>query len=98
SSGSLSLPVDNSTVGLSDASHDFSFMLFPNPSAGELSLFSASNSLIEYHIYDLSGRELKQGTFTGKLIVPLRDISPGMYMVHCRTGSANRTERLVIVR
>ncbi len=98
SSGSLSLEIDNSTVGIKAQARDFSFLLFPNPAADEVNFFSPNNKLVEFQIHDLSGRALKQGTFTGETSIPIRDISPGMYMVHCRSGSDSTTVRLIILR
>ena len=77
--------------------------LSPNPARGEteLSLVSAQNGLLEWTLQDALGRELLSGkrmlvAGENSCVLPLKNLSSGMYLLGLKAGAQSRFLRLLI--
>lgn len=70
--------------------------MYPNPTAGKLTLQSAVTTQVNYVICDISGREVVSGAFTGSKNIDLSNLASGAYVVRLESGSVNVYKKLVI--
>jgi len=90
----------NTYVGLKDFPNtDFSFGLYPNPTANFLIVDNKelANSELRYAIYDLSGKKLAEGTLknadTKRIEVSF--LPKGVYIVNVSNGSKTFSNKFI---
>jgi len=75
------------------------FSIYPNPSSDVvyLQLKQTANHPMNYAVYDLSGRIVKNGTITNTTqpVVDVRNLSSGSYVIQIQTNDQSYISRLV---
>jgi hypothetical protein len=69
---------------------------FPNPNSGRLTFTSNDSHKINYSIYDLIGREITKGEFTGTKNVDLSTCNNGTYIIRFETNSTTFYKKLIL--
>ena len=74
------------------------FQFFPNPAHTSLTIESLTASGLHYHILDMAGRELLNGTLSGEnpLSLDLSSLDPGIYLLQAISGAHVQTNKLVV--
>jgi hypothetical protein len=70
--------------------------MFPNPSTGKVVLAAGGNSKVGYHISDLTGRLVQDGSFSASIILDLGSLESGVYFVKLTEGKATATKKIVL--
>ena len=94
----VSVTQDGSSVGV-DSKEEISFRIYPNPTSGVFNLVPGqiSNSNMELHILDFTGKTLQSEMLSGNTSYRL-DISSfpeGVYFVRMKDGETSVTKRVV---
>ncbi|QQR88343.1 MAG: T9SS type A sorting domain-containing protein [Flavobacteriales bacterium] len=85
------------TVGLSEMPNDVDWIdVFPNPSAGAISIRMENNSSCSLELYDARGALLMSDTFTGKAELQLDGLGKGVYTVRVKDGTRTTVKRVTI--
>ncbi|TXF90984.1 T9SS type A sorting domain-containing protein [Neolewinella aurantiaca] len=79
---------------------DAGLLLTPNPASREITVnLPATNSEISYEVIDLTGRAVKQGTFTnGKTQLSVGDLPNGSYFFRYEGDTEKGSRRFVVAR
>lgn len=56
------------------------FFIAPNPTAGEVNISSATNSLVKFNLFDASGKCVQTGSFRRQTKLDLSALNQGVYM------------------
>jgi len=93
------LPTSTSDPILINVSEDKPFLVFPNPSDGEITIKDERDkrTKISYVIYDIEGREIKRATDIFLEKIDLRNESPNFFLmkIYDEQGRPIQTEKLV---
>jgi hypothetical protein len=76
----------------------FTIDLFPNPSAGEITLVCQSPDLWYYSLMDLGGRELHRGSFRETTRLDLAGYVDGLYILQVNDGEDIQLHRKFILK
>ena len=75
-----------------------SFMAYPNPTSGALTLFVADAQHFDYEVYNIIGQSVMQGAAVGQeAVIDLGDLNKGIYFVSVE-WDGNRLMQKVIIR
>ena len=75
-----------------------SFMAYPNPTSGTLTLFVANAQHFDYEVYNFIGQSVMQGTAIGQeAVLDMGDCPQGVYFVSVNYDG-NRIVQKVVVR
>lgn len=95
--GSAQFDIVKNTVAVKELlEFDQSIHLFPNPTSSKLALESISNDLIEYTLYDILGKVVLSGSFSGATELNVRDLNAGTYNMLLHSGEVYTHKRVVI--
>jgi len=93
------LPTSTSDPILINVSEDKPFLVFPNPSDGDITIKDERDkrTKISYVIYDIEGREVKRATDIFLEKIDLRNESPNFFLmkIYDEQGRPIQTEKLV---
>ena len=74
-----------------------SFMAYPNPTSGALTLFVANAQYFDYEVYNFIGQSLVQGTAVGQeAILDLGDCPKGVYFVSVNYDGNRMIQKVVV--
>lgn len=85
-------------LGTEELSPD-AFSVYPNPNAGEFSVFVAGNEKSEIALFDMSGKQVmaSQAIEAGMAVpVSVSQLETGIYIIRVTTGAKIANQRLVI--
>ncbi|MBD0288987.1 MAG: T9SS type A sorting domain-containing protein, partial [Flavisolibacter sp.] len=86
-----------SRVILIDFSKAFLYTIKPNPATTSLQVITSSGTPILLQIVDVNGRMAKQQLLTEQTtLVPITDLSKGMYFLRLVDGNKIITEKLIV--
>lgn len=75
------------------------YKIYPNPSNGIFKLESSKWSNYNYRVFDLQGKELMQGNFTGNAAeFSLADMQPGFYLLQIMDISEHKAQAFRLVK
>jgi hypothetical protein len=72
--------------------------IYPNPAVNELTLSSNLLNQITYAIFDVTGREILNGNFTGTKTLELDNLTSGTYVVRFESDKETLHKKLTICR
>jgi ELWxxDGT repeat protein len=74
------------------------FAYFPNPAHSNLTIESLTSGGFHYHILDMAGRELLNGTLHGRnsFRLDISSLEPGMYLLQAESGTHIQTNKLIV--
>jgi|SRR6478672_5039366 len=78
---------------LSEIKDALELKVSPNPATG--TFFINTDKAVDVKIYDLSGRMVKQQTYT-KEGISISDLSPATYIVEITSGDLRQTQKIII--
>jgi len=84
------------TVGLKEMALENAIHYFPNPASNQLTLQSGVSASVNYVVYDVVGRTLTTGTFTGTTKIDISTFENGTYILRFGTNSDVSYKKLVI--
>lgn len=97
SSDTFSITLTNNLqTGISAATKHIDFMMYPNPTAGQVNLISeqAIESLV---MYDMNGRVVHKALFNkNNLTLDLKWLNKGIYLIEIKTQAGTGTKRLML--
>jgi ELWxxDGT repeat protein len=72
-------------------------ILFPNPSNGQVTIYSKSNAIIySIEIYDLAGKKLYETTVNNtQYKLQANDMASGVYLVKVKSSNGTETQKLI---
>ena len=73
------------TLGLNDINFNDSVVAFPNPSSDFIRI-SGLNETINYSIYNILGKRIKDGVINANQKINIQDFSKGLYFIKLDTG------------
>lgn len=82
-------------VGIDESASNTLFNIFPNPSAGEISISTEKNDTWNVVLLDAQGKLVAEQQFTGNRI-DLKNMPAGLYLVSLRNREGSSTQRLVV--
>ncbi len=102
--GPPSDPIVNGTASISENTNLINGLnVFPNPADEELNVeFSlAQNQAVTMEVYDVTGKAVKSASVNGQvgnnvILMPVSELSKGMYFVNIRTNGFSQTLQVVI--
>ncbi len=80
------------TNGLSDK-----LIVFPNPSAGYISVSNIRNGFKDYVIFSSSGEQVQEGSFKNDERIPVQNLKPGNYFLQF-TGEGEKIQRARFIK
>ena len=83
---SLDIPVNASTISLS---------VFPNPATDYLTILTSEKEM-QIKLFDITGKLIKEFTYSGNAILDVSDCNPGMYFLQCSNGSSVINKKIMI--
>lgn len=93
--------ITNSVAGQSE----FTFCVYPNPSAGSAALTIILNQEMraknaELTLTDLAGNRIKneKRTTTGAWVCSINDLAPGVYFASIKSGNTSATRKIIITQ
>jgi hypothetical protein len=99
--GVLACPIITGVESNSAISHNIGFIVFPNPGYGlyTLALSGLNNDDVSYRIFDISGKEIKNGDFgkqTGEFntTINIEGVSTGIYTLILNRGGVSNYIKL----
>jgi hypothetical protein len=92
----ISINVFGNCTGLEDIQGVSDISLYPNPTAGELKMSSSENQKVKFVMFDMLGREISRGEFTGTKTINIAEYNNGSYVVRFEGGGKISHRRLVI--
>jgi hypothetical protein len=72
--------------------------MFPNPAANELTFSCNLLNPISYSIFDVTGREILNGSFSGTITLELDNLTNGTYLVRFESDKETLHKKLTICR
>ncbi|MES2681641.1 MAG: T9SS type A sorting domain-containing protein [Bacteroidota bacterium] len=96
SGGSTVLTIANTTGIAALSAFKNTVNLFPNPAVNKLTLQSNSNALINYSLYDITGRKVLNGNFTKLKTIDVSEYSGGTYIISFESASEVVHRKFVI--
>jgi hypothetical protein len=77
------------------------WLIGPNPSSGTLTLYPQQEGYVAYRfrLTDLTGRQVKQGTYDGNQrisTIDLRSLTPGIYHLEVEGGGVRVREKIIV--
>ncbi len=96
--------IDNFVVEgtLSNAHNDFNvFAISPNPSKGTVSLSLSTNSEVKVSLYDISGRNIYNNTYSNSSVtfnqeLKFNNLSKGIYILNVESEGKKASKKLII--
>ncbi|HEX5001828.1 MAG TPA: T9SS type A sorting domain-containing protein [Bacteroidia bacterium] len=93
--------ITDPALGLHDASDIIPFSIAPNPTSGELNIFSETNDPVySYRVSDICGKEVIQGSTNGRqkvsLSLDMQFLNPGTYFLTLITGKGEFTRTVIL--
>ena len=96
-SATISISVFGDCTGLEDYTTETNVIsLYPNPAAGEVKLSGSNNSIVKFALFDVLGREILRGDFTGTKTINTAAYNNGSYIVRFESGGSISHQRLII--
>ncbi len=71
---------------------------FPNPCHGELTITSADQKPLEYHLWDLNGREVLNGSFSKNTSLGMNFLQDGIYILQLGNEAGRKDQRKIILQ
>ena len=68
-----------------DPSFDYRLTIFPNPVSGELIMQTDFKKQVDFKLIDLSGKLIKEGSWSNNNALDVSDLSPGIYAIYFTT-------------
>jgi hypothetical protein len=85
-------------TGVNSVSGEFSSLIYPNPTEGELNINNPSAAKFGYEIYAISGKLVSsKHNITGPTtVVDMSNFVKGMYFVNVRTAEKTETHKIIL--
>ena len=85
-------------TGVNSVSGEFSSLIYPNPTEGELNINNPSAAKFGYEIYAISGKLVSsKHNITGPTTeVDMSNFVKGMYFVNVRTAEKTETHKIIL--
>jgi hypothetical protein len=68
----------------------------PNPASESCTISVNSTEVAQYAIYNISGKEVKSGSFSNSCILDLSDLNNGMYLVKVNSKNKSEVAKLIV--
>jgi len=86
----------NNTSGIDDISENENLILYPNPATNELTIEVKNNTRqISFEIFNLAGQITLRGNFFGKTIIPLNNLTSGVYFIIINDGKSSALRKFI---
>lgn len=93
----LPQPTSCSAAGTKNLKDPNQFSVYPNPASNEICIKVNSDQKSYFHIYSPSGQLIKAGIVVNhSVLIPLNDMSAGLYILEISTNSTKDKYRLVV--
>jgi len=92
---------DSPIIGTSsneETDASFSYTVFPNPANDYLTVETEETQEMTYQLFDVHGRLLSEGLFSGQAVVGTDQLAVGTYYLRLSAGEASVVEKVVIAR
>lgn len=73
----------------------FDLILYPNPTDNELNIVTVDGRKVSYRIINLLGQELRNGKFSNKENINVRDLTNGIYILEINDGQKSISKKFV---
>lgn len=90
----VSTPLRMTSIPASPAGENYS--VWPNPAKEMLMVQAAEKGIIDYRLYDLLGKVVRQGNFSGTTTINIAGLPTGHYLLHLYSGSHSAPYRLLL--
>ncbi|HTN17473.1 MAG TPA: T9SS type A sorting domain-containing protein, partial [Chitinophagaceae bacterium] len=84
------------TTSISAVSTAENYSVWPNPAKDLLMIRTVEKGIVDYRIYDLLGKVVRQGDFTGNTTINIAGMPTGHYLLHLYSGSHSAPYRLLL--
>ncbi len=88
--------LSGTVVGISNETMNSRIDILPNPSNGVFEIITASNADVEFRICNAIGKEVLNGTFTGRKNMNLQHLPKGVYFAEILNGKQKTVRKIVI--
>lgn len=89
----------DATLSTDDNAFTSGFKMFPNPASSFLNISSSNNNILNYEIYDISGRLIKKENVENKNSqIFVNNLASGVYLIKFTEADSNKsfTKKLII--
>lgn len=76
----------NAPTGITGRTAAIRAIIYPNPFSGQVRIRTATAGLIHYHVSDIYGRQLLQGSFREETAIDLTALATGIYLLQLDNG------------
>lgn len=74
-----------------------SFMAYPNPTSGALTLFVADAQRFDYEVYNIIGQSVMQGAAVGEeAVLDLGDLKKGLYFISVEWEGTRLMQKVIL--
>ncbi len=97
----LDVQLVSSSIGIEEHDHYAALDAFPSPADEFLNIRLASNAPVDWMISDSQGRLVSQGEMVpaaGFLVLPVNELSQGVYSIRLSQSSQLRQGRFIVAR
>ncbi len=90
-------PIGRPEIGnqLGNESAIFDLTLYPNPTDSELNIATIDGRVVSYRIVNYLGQEVRNGKFSNKENINVRDLTNGIYIVEINDGQKSVIKKFI---
>lgn len=82
-------------VGVDEPETELGWSAFPNPTDGQLTLYTGNPEAVLFDVYDLAGRVITSGTIFNTEVMNIQSFESGIYLVRMTQGNEVKTVQIV---
>ena len=88
----------SATTAVDEAANNLEFGIYPNPTAGEFTIYGLENAVNNLNIYDVYGNNVFETTTSNKTETVNPNLPSGIYLCKIMNGKKSMTQKLVVVK
>jgi hypothetical protein len=90
------MPFPDPLVSVANQSNLLQVLVYPNPANSNVNIELPSNEMAFWKLFDVSGKKMSSGSLHGHGLIPLNNLTQGVYFLEVETSRGRAREKLLV--